>query len=214
MEHFNLVERLHTDVLEDKYGQISAKVLKHNRILREAHLIDARGISRTYALTFLNSKEFTNEIKKINNKIKRGYPIGKCFKEKKYSIRKNVIDVYKIKIPKWLQKDFDTKEHYAKARLSEFYARKERHAPLIYGTVIEIYSPDFRKASINSTDLKQINPLTREFEKIGISKERVWERIGKDNNWEDVKEKYKIAKTVSKEDVQKIKKQISAYLKH
>ena len=47
MEHFPLAERLHTDVLEEKYGQIKSKVIRHDFNIREAHLIDTNGISRT-----------------------------------------------------------------------------------------------------------------------------------------------------------------------
>ena len=46
MEHFPLVDRLHTDVLEEKYGPISSKILIHNDKIRKAHLVDKKGISR------------------------------------------------------------------------------------------------------------------------------------------------------------------------
>lgn len=52
MEHFNLVDKLHTDVLEDKYGPITARIIKHTSKIREAHLIDKKNISRTFAITF------------------------------------------------------------------------------------------------------------------------------------------------------------------
>jgi len=42
MEHFPLVDRLHTDVLEEKYGKINSKVLVHNNEVRLAHLIDKK----------------------------------------------------------------------------------------------------------------------------------------------------------------------------
>src|SRR3989344_7231188 len=122
MEHFPLAERLHTDVLEEKYGQIKSKVIRHDFNIREAHLIDTNGISRTYAITLLNEIK-NKEIKAINEKIKFGKPIGKAFREYEYAIRKNVLDVFIIKLPIWLKQDFDTKENYAKARLSEFYAK-------------------------------------------------------------------------------------------
>ena len=67
MEHFPLVDRLHTDVLEERYGPISSRVLVHNDKIRRAHLIDQKGISRTYAITFLSNK-WPKEIAKIKNK--------------------------------------------------------------------------------------------------------------------------------------------------
>ena len=71
MQHFPLTEKLHTDILEEKYGEIHAKVIKHNSKIRESLLVDSRDISRTYALTFfrdLNSKE----LEEINEEIKKG----------------------------------------------------------------------------------------------------------------------------------------------
>jgi len=98
MEHFPLVDRLHTDVLEEKYGKINSKILVHNERLRLAHLVDSKGISRTFAITLLLD-DWTDDIKKINSEIKKGEPIGKAFRKHEYAIRKNVLEVYKIKIP-------------------------------------------------------------------------------------------------------------------
>ena len=124
MEHFQLIEKLHTDILEDKYGLISAKVLRHDNKIREAHLIDKKGISRTFALTFFSKEMPNKEIKKINEEIKNGEAIGKAFREHQYSIRKNVLDVYIIELPSWLKHAFKTSSNFAKARISEFYAKK------------------------------------------------------------------------------------------
>ena len=57
MQHFPLVERLHTDILEEKYGPISTKLIRHDNKIREAHLVDFKGISRTYAITFINESK-------------------------------------------------------------------------------------------------------------------------------------------------------------
>lgn len=175
LEHFPLVDRLHTDVLEEKYGPIHSKVIIHNNLLRLAHLIDKNRISRTFAITFFLDN-WTEDVKKINTEIRNGESIGKAFRQHQYAIRKNVLEVYKIKIPDWLQKEFDTTEDHAKARLSEFYAKKKGSPPVIYGVVVEIYSPDFRKAIINKTDRAQESALTITLEKQGFSKEEVWKR--------------------------------------
>jgi hypothetical protein len=207
MEHFPLVQRLHTDVLEEKYGPVTAKVIRHDDKIRESHLIDTFGISRTYAITFF-SKSLPKEIQHINKEIKAGEPIGKAFRNHGYAIRKNVIAVYLISLPPWLKKAFHVSENKAKARLSEFYASKVRGEPIIYGTVVEVYSPDFRPAEINETDKQQINPLTREFNKIKITKSEVWERLGNNNNWSDIKKKYLSAKRASRDDIFRFKKRI------
>jgi hypothetical protein len=57
-----------------------------------------------------------------------------------------VIDVYIIDIPERIQKDFNTENTKAKARLTEFYTKPKNaeNSPVVYGIVCEIYSPDFR----------------------------------------------------------------------
>ena len=210
-EHFNIIDRLHTDVLEDKYGTIDAKVIKHDSHIREAHLVDKKGISRTYAITFF-PKNKSPAIIKIDKAIRKGAPIGKAFRDHGYKIRKNVIGVFVIKIPSYLKKEFDTKEEYAKARLSEFYSKKDRFKPAIYGTVVEIYSPDFRSAVINTVDINQVNATTKSFKKQGITMEDIWDRIGENNNWEDFSEKYEKAKKSSLKDVYEMKERIRQYV--
>ncbi|MFH1802380.1 MAG: hypothetical protein ABH864_02915 [archaeon] len=71
MEHFPLVDRLHTDVLEEKYGPIHSKVLVHDEKVRLSHLVDKKGISRTFAITFFQGP-FDKNIKRINEEIKKG----------------------------------------------------------------------------------------------------------------------------------------------
>lgn len=213
MEHFSLTKKLHTDVLEEKYGIISAQVLYHNESVREAHLIDKNGISRTYALTFFDTRDSWNpEIREINEKIKSGQAIGKTFRDFGYEIRKNVIAVSILKLPPWLKTAFLTENDTAKARLSEFYAKKENESPLIYGIVTEIYSPDFRPPEVNEVDKAQDNPMTKFLEKIGISKDDIWNRIGSDNNWQDLIEKYDQADTLSKIEESALQERIQNYL--
>jgi hypothetical protein len=212
MQHFPLVNKLHTDVLEEKYGPISSVVLKHDKIIRAAHLVDRKGVCRTFALTFF-PKNTDKRIFNINNEISSGKPIGVTFREHGYIIRKNVIDVFVIEIPKWLKGAFKTREKYAKARLSEFYAKRKDESPIIYGIVIEIYSPDFRAPEVNSFDISQINPTTKIFHKFGVSKNEIWKRIGKDNNWRDIGDKYTKAKNLTFPLIFKLKKEILNILK-
>jgi hypothetical protein len=212
MQHFPLTEKLHTDVLEEKYGEIHITILKHNSKVRESLLIDSTNTTRTYALTFLN--EWNNsEIEEINENIKNKEAIGKAFREKGYLIRKNVLDVFIIKIPTWLKSEFKTKEKYAKARLSEFYAKKQGEEPIIYGIVTEIYTPDFRKPIINKVDKLQIGATTECLQKEGFTKENIYRRIGDDNNYEDVQKKYDKAKKHSTPLIKKLIKKIENEIK-
>src|SRR3989304_10136202 len=114
MQHFPLTEKLHTDILAEKYGPIHVQTLKQNSVLREALLIDSKGITRTYALTFFENWK-DKEVSKISEEIKKGKPIGGTFRTHGYSIRKNVLDVFVIKLPSWLKTKFKTKENFSKA---------------------------------------------------------------------------------------------------
>lgn len=209
MEHFPLVDRLHTDVLEAKYGPISARLIKHTDKIRMAHLVDAKNISRTFAITFLTKSKWNEEIREINSRIMAGEAIGKAFRQFDYSIRKNVLEVYIIDLPKWLQIEFALDIPAAKARISEFYAKKEDAEPIIYGEVVEIYSPDFRSPAINEVDKSQISALSKELEKEGITPNEIWERVGRGNDWSDKMRKFKEARVNSLAGIKELKQKIS-----
>lgn len=208
MEHFQLTERLHTDVLEEKYGQIHVEVLEHSQSIRRAHLVDEQGVSRTYAVTLFPESWDNPEIAEINEKIANGQAIGKTFREYGYSIRKNVIDVYISEIPNWLRSRFKTDESQAKVRLSEFYAKKAGLAPIVYGVVAEIYSPDFRPAVINLYDESQISATTATLAKHNINIQEVWRRIGLDNDYHDLETELELAKEETKPILNEIKERI------
>jgi hypothetical protein len=214
MEHFQLIQRLHTDVLKDKYGKIKAKVIKHTNKIRKAHLIDPKGISRTFALTFFPTKPQTNEIKIINQEIKEGGAIGKTFRKHKFQIRKNVLDVYIIELPTWLKKAFKTKSNFAKARISQFLAKKKSSTPISYGTVVEIYSPDFRPPIINNTDISQISASTKTLIKVKITINQIWNRIGKEKPSKNQEKQYNQAKKLSLPLVFKLKEKIKKEIKN
>ncbi len=179
MEHFPIKDKLHTDVLEDKYGPIHADVLYHDNEFREARLVDGRDISRTHTLTFFEYDKSNEEIADINKEIQAGGLIGKVFREHGYTIKKNVIGVFFMTLPERVKKDFQTEEGKAKARISEFYAKKGEADPVIYGKVLEIYSPDFRdpKEGINQVDLIQINPTVGSLVEDGLSSAEIWQKL-------------------------------------
>jgi hypothetical protein len=211
-QHFPLVEKLHTDVLEEKYGPVHGEVIRHDHDIREVHIVDENGISRTYALTFLTFDRNNEELVQIDEEIKNGGLIGKVFRDHGYEIRKNVIHVYIVDLPEWLRSRFEYEAGEAKARLSEFYAKKEGQSPVIYGIVTEIYSPDFRLAEVNNFDAKQDNPTSHAFELVGISKDEVWDRIGSGNNWSDLQEKLDRAKELAKTEEENLAERVDRYL--
>ncbi len=226
IDHFPTKAELHTDVLERKYGPIHAVVLRHDNVqemkagadrIREARLVDEQDILRTYALTFLTYDKRDDEISGIDNEIREGGLIGKTFKKHGYEVKKNVIDVFLMEIPEWMKNDFKDDSEKAKARLTEFYARKEENNPIIYGVVLEVYSPDFKNPEdgINETDLAQVNPLTGTLQSVGVPVDEIWERLDRaseTNEWDDLKDKYEQAEELSKPAIQSLHEKISKYI--
>ena len=215
--HFPIIG-IHTDILEQKYGPIHAVVLRHDNVkeikkgtdaIREARIVDKNDILRTYALTFLTYDKENKKIVSIDDEIRQGGLIGKTFRKHGYVIKKNVIDVFLMKIPSWMKDDFKTSVNEVKARLTEFYAKKDIGTPIIYGIVLEVYSPDFKdpKDGINNVDITQINPLTSTLQDAGISSDEIWRRLDRAseaNEWDDLKDKYEEAQKLSKPIIQSI----------
>lgn len=193
MEHFNLTKKLHTDVLESKYGKIHPEVLRHDDFLREAFLSDENNVARTYALTIFEYDKNNKEIKAIDDTIKNGGLIGKAFRDFGFEVRKNVTGVFVIENPQWLKDKFSDKNEKSKSRLSEFYAKKETGEPIIYGTVLEVYSPDFRPADINEVDLSQVHPTTAVLEQAGYKKSEIYDLLAEGKDFDTLDERYKKA---------------------
>jgi hypothetical protein len=193
MEHFNLTKKLHTDVLESKYGKIHSEVLRHDNFMREAFLSDENDVARTYALTIFQYDKNNEEIKAIDDAIKNGGLIGKVFRDFGFEVRKNVTGVFVIENPQWLRDKFSDKNEKSKSRLSEFYAKKETGEPIIYGTVLEVYSPDFRPADINEVDISQVHPTTAVLEQAGYTKSEIYDFLAEGKDFDTSDERYKKA---------------------
>jgi len=179
LEHYNLHKRLHTEVLKEKYGKIGLQVLYDDDYKREVLLLDEGSVARTYALTLKKSDWNNNkEMIAVNDAIKKGEGIGEAFKKRKFEIQKNILDVYIVNLPKWLQQSFRTRSKMAKARIMEFVVKKDTSI-YNYGIVTEIYSPLFRKARINEADKLQINIPTSVLESFGFNKEEIWTSLEK-----------------------------------
>lgn len=149
----------------------------HFPLKRIADIVDASGISRTHAITLFPDWCDHQELSEIDSDIQKGGLIGKTFRDHGYTIRKHVAGVYIVALPAWLKERFQTTASYAKARTSEFYARKEDEEPKIYGYVTEIYTPDFRPADINDVDQAQISATTDALEALGVDRDIIWKSI-------------------------------------
>jgi hypothetical protein len=157
-EHpYYLKQKLHTEVLEERYGKISLQVLHDDDETREVLLTDQHDIARTYALTVRSNHWRNNvEICAVNDAIRAGEPIGQAFKTRGFTITKQVLAVYTITLPEWLRHAFMVDEYFAKARITEFVVKKQSFTSQ-YGFVTEVYSPDFRKALVNEQDWMQVS---------------------------------------------------------
>lgn len=225
-KHFPTKEKLHTDMLEEKYWTIIGDVIRHDNFLdnkeriREVRMIDKDNILRTYAITFLTYDKHDKNISDIDEEIRNWWLIWKTFREHNYIVKKNVIDVYIIDIPERIQKDFNTENTKAKARLTEFYTKPKNTeiSPVVYGIVCEIYSPDFRNPEdwINKTDLNQINPTTGMLQDYGIARDIIWDRLDKANETNersDFQEQYDLAKKSSIPVIKNIREKIEKHIK-
>jgi hypothetical protein len=184
-EHFPLVNRLHTDVLRDTYGDVHVEVLEHNENLRVADIVSEDGMVLTRAVTLYGDSSDREMLAEIDMRIKDGGLIGEVFRDEGYEIRKNVIDVFSMEIPEQLRNKFSTKKKFAKARTSEFYARKDQGDVLLYGLVTEVYHPEFRLPVVNEVDLDQISASTEVLERKGVSRLDVWNSIGDQGSYKN-----------------------------
>lgn len=151
-------ENLHTERLEKFYktGAISANVLRHDNLLREVHLEDEGGVSRTYALTvFLKKQNWNEEIQQIDREIAAGGSIGKTFKSHGYTINKRIVGWTTVDLPDWLRNKFQTEENRAKAKIYDFFVEREGSEPVLYGTITEIYPPEFESPIISDIEKEE-----------------------------------------------------------
>jgi hypothetical protein len=176
-QHYYLGGKLHTEVLEERYGKISLQVLHDDDQVREVLLTDQKDIARTYAIT-IRSNDWRNDedICAINETIRAGEPIGKAFKSRGYAIRKNVMAVYPLALPEWLQHAFMVEASFGKTRITEFIVEKNGLS-CRYGYVTEVYSPDFRKPLITVQDVAQIRLTASQRSKVAELKKQVNEML-------------------------------------
>lgn len=154
---YHLSQKLHTEMLEEKYGKISLQLLHDDDELREILLTDQQDIARTYAMTIrCNAWRKNREISAVHEAIRAGEPIGQAFKTRAYDIQKRALAVYTVRIPEWLRNAFMVEEIFGKTRITEFLVTKAG-VTFQYGYVAEVYSPDFRKPSISLQDMEQVS---------------------------------------------------------
>jgi hypothetical protein len=210
MEPFPLADRLYVDILEQRYGPVHAEIRRHTRKLRETLLVDSKDVPRTYALCFL-SDPMPADARKVDADIRRGELLGRAFLRHGLEVRKNVIDVTVVELPPWLGRAFGSGPH-AMFRSAEFYAKKEGAGPILYATVTEIYSPDIKRPLLAEIDVAQMSAPTEDLERAGFGREEIWDRIGRQNFWSDVRDRHDAARIAALPALFALRKRIAAHL--
>jgi hypothetical protein len=202
---------LHTDLLEEAYGPVSIRLLRHDSEVREAHLVDRHGISRTFAVTFL-AQPCPDDLVGIDAEIRAGAPIGTTFRRYGYEVRKNVLKVLVVVVPAWLRTELAHPSPAAKAILSEFIVRGDGRLPELYGTVAEICSPDFRPPAITEAERSRERPTLRSLGAAGVPPEEVWQRLGDSPACEDADPRYLEAGRLCQREIISMTKRLAALL--
>ncbi len=205
------MHRFHTDLLAERYGPVSIRLLRHDDEVREAHLIDRQGVSRTFAVTFL-APPYPEEFTRIDAEIRDGAPIGRTFRKHGCEVRKNVLKVLTVALPLWLRTEFAHSSLFAKAFLFEFLARIDARPPKLYGTIIEIYSPDFLKPEITETDLLQEGPTLKSLIAGRVPHEEIWQRLGSGTACDRADPRYMLARKDCQRDILIMEERLASLL--
>lgn len=206
------MQRLNTELLEGKYGPVSVRLLSHDNEIRESHLVDRHGISRTYAVTFL-APSYPEELAPIDAEIRNGVPIGRTFRKYGYDVRKNYLKALTVELPLRLRSEFAHPSRFAKAFISEFLARIDVRPPVLYGTVIEIFSPDFRSPAMSERDLLQGRATMKSLIVVGVPPEEIWERLGNGTAGERADPRYLEARRNCEREILLIEERLALLLR-
>lgn len=135
------------------------------------------GEPQYYALTFLTYDPQDDKIYAIDSEIRDGGMIGKTFAKHGYTIRKNVIDVFTVKLTPELKAKLQVTDEYGKGRLTEFYIRHDDSSPSIYSHILEIKPHHLEAADVDGFDVAQLNPASDVLARHNISTDDVWDHL-------------------------------------
>jgi hypothetical protein len=171
-------EKLHTDMLREKYGDCKLSILYQDATVRKVLLLDGLGIGRIYAVTS-KTKEwmYNKEMLDTDKAIQQGEKIGEAFQKRDFLVRKNVLDVYTATLSPWLRRAFCTIETFAKARNTELIVKKGDKI-YNYAHIAEVYSTDFLSSVVSDEDKAQINISFHALKASGFSREEIWGLVG------------------------------------
>jgi len=166
--------RFHPGMQEEKYEKSNIRVLRDDDNLREVLLMNEELAAQTYSIT-MKSREWRQckEIREAAAAILKGEAISSSFKSHGFSTQKNVLDIFTINLPGWLQLAFANESKRAKASITEVLVKKQETV-YNYCIITEIYSPAFQKPEITEIDEMQVKMPSLSLFRLGFSKQEIW----------------------------------------
>jgi hypothetical protein len=135
-------QKLHTDILRELYTEVGVRIVSQSDDVRKVHLVDAFGVSHTYAITHFHTPDWTDAIARIGTEIKQGASIGKTFRAQGYTIQKQSLCTTLVKISKKLQEAFATGDTLATLHQYIFALSNGDGSNIRFATITEVYPPD------------------------------------------------------------------------
>jgi len=170
---------LRTDHLRKLYGPIHPQILLHNRFERKrfVRMLDDQGKCRMAAYTELNVSAWDDAIRAIDEEIEKGGFIGETFKKYGYVGHPYFTQAYNWPIPSpEVQKMLNTQSPFAHIWRYEYFVWKFGVKPIVYGTVYEIFHPDYMKPGLEKGIVWTSRAYARELERQNRAKEQEVDR--------------------------------------
>jgi hypothetical protein len=117
-----------------------------------------------------------------------------------------------VEVPPWLRKAFRHPSPYAWARTFEFHARNRTSGPLLYATLCEIFTPDFKPPVVTPTDVSWLGPSSAALRSVGLSREEAWGQIRRFEDGRNVNGQFVEARVATLPLVFDIRRRVTAFL--
>jgi hypothetical protein len=170
----NISDKFYPGMQEEKYEKSNIRILRDDDNLREVLLMNEKLVAQTYSIT-MKSREWRQckEIREVDAAILKGAAMSNSFKLHGFTAQKNVLDIFTINLPGWLQLAFANDGNRAKASITEVIVKRQQ---IVYNYCIitEIYSPAFQKPEVTAIDEMQVNMPSFSLFRLGFSKEEIW----------------------------------------
>lgn len=194
---------LHSDRLRTKFGPLTVRLEKQNASLRHAHLVDASGRSRTFAITLFGQGAKKMAIRLPHLAVYRGGLLGESFRRHGFDVRRNVIAVHKVVLNDRLMRAFGSRGKTGELRISEILVRRGNGKPFWYATIAEIVPPVVARNEKKITIPAQTRTI-QSLQKTGMGLQEIWDRLGQ-RDWKGVENRVRRATTASAADEQRLK---------